>query len=282
VVRVWERRYGAITPARTEGNARRYSSHDIERLTRLRDAIAAGHSIGEIANLADARLTALAASRDPVTETRPIFVPYLEAISELDLPRAEALLARASQLLGPRAMVLDLIVPLLREVGERWTAGNLTVAEEHAVTAQIRSHLAILLRTTVLPAGAPRVVFATPPGHRHELGAMMAAVLASARGVSPIYLGADVPFEEVEGACVRSRAAIAVLSLLFVHESAVDRQRELRATEKLAQHVETWIGAPPGHPLLRAVGIRPMSDYGAFEAALTHRLALAGADRAHG
>ena len=276
VVRVWERRYGAITPARTEGNARRYSSHDIERLTRLRDAIAAGHSIGDIANLADARLTALAASRDAITETRPILAPYLEAMSELDLPRGEALLARASQLLGPRAMVLDVVLPLLREVGDRYAAGSLTVAEEHAVSAQIRAHLAILLRTTVLPAGAPRMVFGTPPGHRHELGAMMAAVLASARGVSPIYLGPDVPFEEVEGACVRSRAAVAVLSVLIVHESAVDRRRELRATEKLAERIETWVGAPPGHPLLRAIGIRPMTDFGALEAALTHRLGIAG------
>ncbi|MBN8610138.1 MAG: MerR family transcriptional regulator [Deltaproteobacteria bacterium] len=276
VVRVWERRYGAITPARTEGNARRYSSHDIERLTRLRDAIAAGHSIGDIANLADARLTALAASRDPITETRPILAPYLEAMSELDLPRGEALLARASQLLGPRAMVLDVVLPLLREVGDRWVAGKLTVAEEHAVSAQIRAHLAVLLRTTVLPTGAPRVVFATPPGHRHELGAMMAAVLASARGVSPIYLGPDVPFEEVEGACLRSRATVVVLSVLTLHESAVDRRHELRAMEKLSERIETWVGAPPGHPALDAKGVRPMSDFAAFEAALTHRFGVAG------
>ncbi len=275
VVRVWERRYGAITPARTEGNARRYSSVDIARLTSLRDAIAAGHSIGAIANLADARLRSLADPSEPVTQTRAVYEPYLEAMSRLDLPRGEAILTRASQLLGPRDMVLELVLPLLREVGHRWHAGILTVAEEHAVSAQVRGHLATLLRTTTLPAGAPRVMFATPPGHRHEMGALMAAVLASTRGVSPIYLGADVPFDELAAACERSRASLVVLSLLINLEDPLEVRRETRAIEKLARERDVWIGAPEGHPALRASGVRPMTDFLVFEAALTHRHGIA-------
>jgi DNA-binding transcriptional MerR regulator/methylmalonyl-CoA mutase cobalamin-binding subunit len=276
VVRVWERRYAAITPARTDGNARRYSSHDIARLTRLRDAIAAGHSIGEIAKLSDARLRALAAADQPVTETRSVFEPYLEAISRLDLTRAESILTRASQLLGARAMVLELVLPLLREVGERWEAGTLTVAEEHAVSAQVRGHLATLLRTTVVPAGAPRVLFATPPGHRHEMGVLMGAVLAATHGVNAVYLGADVPFEEIAAASERSRASLVVISVLVTLADPLAARRETRAIEALAQSREVWVGAPAGHAALGAPGVRPMTDYLAFEAALTHRVGVAG------
>ena len=205
VVRVWERRYAAITPDRTDGNARRYSAGDIERLTCLRDAIAAGHSIGAIAKLPDAALRALAQPANAASVTSPTLEPYLDAIERLDMPRAEAILARASQLLGPRQVVLELVLPLLRAVGDRWHAGDMSVAQEHAVSAQVRAHLATLIRTMVLPAGAPRMVFATPAGHRHEMGAQMAAVLAAARGVSPVYLGPDVPFEELAVACERAR-----------------------------------------------------------------------------
>ena len=60
VVRAWERRYGAIEPGRTDGNARRYSHADIARLTRLRDAVSQGHSIGEVSRLSNEALDALA------------------------------------------------------------------------------------------------------------------------------------------------------------------------------------------------------------------------------
>ena len=271
VVRVWERRYAAITPDRTDGNARRYSAGDIERLTCLRDAIAAGHSIGAIAKLPDAALRALAQPANAASVTSPTLEPYLDAIERLDMPRAEAILARASQLLGPRQVVLELVLPLLRAVGDRWHAGDMSVAQEHAVSAQVRAHLATLIRTMVLPAGAPRMVFATPAGHRHEMGAQMAAVLAAARGVSPVYLGPDVPFEELAVACERARAQVLVLSMLVQKSDPLERRRELKGLESLTEEVEVWVGAPAGHPALGVKGVRPMTDFLAFEAALTHR-----------
>lgn len=274
VVRVWERRYAAITPDRTDGNARRYSSADIERLTLLRDAIAAGHAISAVAHLPNARLRALAAQPESA-DPSPSLERYLDAITRLDLPRAEAILARASQLLGPRAMVLELVLPLLRTVGDRWHAGALSVAEEHAVSAQVRAHLATLIRTTPVPDGAPRIVIGTPPGQRHEMGAQMAAVLASSRGLSPIYLGPDVPFEEIRDACDRSGAKIAALSILVVPDDAAARRRELKGLEALAKTLEVWVGAPSGHPALGVEGVRPMADFLVFEAALTHRSASA-------
>jgi methanogenic corrinoid protein MtbC1 len=214
---------------------------------------------------------ALAQPANAATETNPTLGPYLEAIERLDMPRAEAILARASQLLGPRQVVHELVIPLLREVGERWHAGDLSIAQEHAVSAQVRAHLATLVRNTALPTGAPRMIFATPPGHRHEMGALMAAVLASSRGVSPVYLGPDVPFEELALACKRARAEVVVLSVLLEKSDPLERRREVKGLEALSQDVEVWLGAPAGHPALEASGIRPMNDFLAFEAALTHR-----------
>lgn len=273
VVRVWERRHSAISPARTDGNARRYSSHDIERLTCLRDAIAAGHSIGGIAQLSNAELRALSEPANGPAPTSPTIEQYLDAMSRFDSMRGEALLARASQMLGARAFVLEIALPLMREVGDRWHAGVVTVAEEHAMTAQLRSHLATLLRTTVVPAGAMRIVFATPPTYRHDMGAMMAAVVAATHGVSAVYLGADLPFEEMLLACERTRAKIVVLSMITSPTDAATRRREEREIVKLAARVEVWIGAPAGHFALDCRGVRPMTDFFALEALLHHRRA---------
>src|SRR5512133_1309735 len=60
VIRVWEKRYGAVKPHRTDTNRRMYSESDVHRLGMLRHATTAGHSIGNIANLPEDRLAKLA------------------------------------------------------------------------------------------------------------------------------------------------------------------------------------------------------------------------------
>ena len=50
-LRVWERRYSAVEPLRTEGGSRLYSELDITRLTLIKRLVDAGHAIGTVANL---------------------------------------------------------------------------------------------------------------------------------------------------------------------------------------------------------------------------------------
>ena len=49
VIRVWEKRYDAVSPDRTDTNRRLYSEQEIERLKLLRAATLSGHSIGNVA-----------------------------------------------------------------------------------------------------------------------------------------------------------------------------------------------------------------------------------------
>src|SRR4030095_11349558 len=64
VIRVWERRYGAVKPARTKTNRRFYSDHEVQRLRMLAKATAAGHRIGAIARLGVEDLNRLVATVD--------------------------------------------------------------------------------------------------------------------------------------------------------------------------------------------------------------------------
>ena len=59
VIRAWERRYGAVTPRRSNGNHRLYSAVDIERLRLLNRAVAGGHSISQVTKLPNAALEEL-------------------------------------------------------------------------------------------------------------------------------------------------------------------------------------------------------------------------------
>lgn len=66
-IRMWERRYGAVTPARSTGNGRLYSRADITRLALLKAAVDAGHAIGTVATLSDEQIQSRLGVSPPAT-----------------------------------------------------------------------------------------------------------------------------------------------------------------------------------------------------------------------
>ena len=121
------------------------------------------------------------------------------------------------------------------------------------MSAVVRSVLGGLLRTVARPEGSPTVLFATPAGERHELGLLCAAVLAAGMGCRVVYLGPDLPAEDIGHAAARSRAGIIVLSATT--PESVSR-RELKALGEHLQPFEIWVGGPAARALLAAFGTR--------------------------
>src|ERR1700739_3920195 len=75
VIRIWEKRYGAVVPSRTKTNRRLYGDAEIERLRLLGLATKAGHTIKNAVKLTNADLKALmesemAATAHPSSEAR--------------------------------------------------------------------------------------------------------------------------------------------------------------------------------------------------------------------
>lgn len=92
------------------------------------------------------------------------------------------------------------IAPAMYEVGELWSKGALTVADEHLATALTHRVLAAMRpQLRVEPerdgpaAGRGRVMLAAIEGEQHALGLRMAADVLEDAGFHTIYLGADVP-----------------------------------------------------------------------------------------
>ena len=281
-IRVWERRYGAVRPDRTQGNARRYSSEEIRRLTLLREAVSHGHAIGEIGQLSDeqiVRLTAEATAPESPTPSRgrwaSIIDAYLEAVERYDLRRADEILTRTAVLTSPRELAVEVIAPLLREVGARWIDGTVTIAHEHVVSSQCKSLLGTMLRVAAIDPGAPRIVLGAPEGHHHDLGPLIAGVLAASRGVSPVHLGADVPWSEFLGAARRADAGLLVLG--FARDIGADEARRTQEyLRSMVDRIDVWVGAPPQHAVTRMDSrLRVFHDFDALDAELAHRFSRA-------
>lgn len=246
VLRAWERRYRAVVPGRTETGRRRYSDLDLERLTLLSALTAADHRIGDVANLPLADLRGLAADlppspgptaleRDPVVTGSPVAVTpgalleeALAAVAALTPAGLEDVLARASMHLSRPTLRQELIQPLLQRVGEFWRDGSLRIVHEHMASTIVQAFLAAANASQVPAAGAPLLVVAAPSRNRHELGALLAASLGLELGWEVLYLGADLPAEEIAAAAVQRRARAVFLSLIYpAGDPAVAAQIEL-------------------------------------------------------
>ncbi len=220
VVRVWERRYGAIRPQRSEGGSRLYSDSDIERLRQLRQAVEFGHAIGQATKLPSDELSKLIAPRKH-TQALDLNAPhdylrdnFLKAIEVMDVTAADLEISRAATLYPPRVLVKNIVAPLLTEIGERWAHQEFGIAQQHVATHLIRNLLSSLIRLYPPDAAAESIVMATPQGERHEFGLLLAALSAATRGWRVVYLGTDLPAAEIAHAVKLTRARVLALSLV--------------------------------------------------------------------
>lgn len=253
-IRVWERRYGAVNPERTDGNKRRYSGGHVRRLVLLRRATEQGHSIGQVVGLPDQELRQIIGSSSPdvgsqVSLYAAVVEDYMKAVVAYDVQTAESILGRTAAILPPMTLTLEVLVPLMRRVGEAWNDGQIRISHEHIISGQLRSLLGTLMRHSEPSSGSPRIIVATPPDHLHEFGAIIGAFMAAGRGFEPIYLGAHMPFDEISNAAKDSGAALILLSIARDCEPG-EIESVRGGIGALASKHEVWLGVPEEHELL--------------------------------
>lgn len=224
VIRIWEKRYGAVTPLRTDTHRRLYPADQVERLGLLAHLTREGRSIGTIARLPLESLRALVRDPGPAggagspaadSASTPFLSACIQAVKNLDAATLEAELARAVVRLGMQGMVQRVAAPLAREIGDLWRDGTITAAHEHFATAVLRTFLA-RSSTSFAPFGtAPLLLAVTPSGQLHELGALLVCATASNLGWRVLYLGASLPAAEIAGAAQQHNARAVALSLVY-------------------------------------------------------------------
>jgi DNA-binding transcriptional MerR regulator/methylmalonyl-CoA mutase cobalamin-binding subunit len=260
VIRVWERRYRAVEPARGNGGQRLYTDADVERLRLLSRASSAGRSIGQIASLSTIELARIvdedvasrnarySSSVEPIDrgETIDRALGYARSLASTAL---EDHLRRASARLGMTAFIEGVAAPFLRKVGDEWHAGRLTAAQEHLASSILQDILVAQMRSFPARDGAPRVLVATAAGERHGIGALSVGAAAALHGWNVLYLGVDLPAEEIVRAAIAAEVAMVAVSIVYVD----DRQRvlgEMRALRAGLPETITFVVGGSGAVLL--------------------------------
>lgn len=226
VIRSWEKRYGVVKPDRTDTNRRLYTEEHVEHLRLLRKLTERGHAIGSIADLPVDELRKMVEDEerlrreqaagsgkgDGASDFREKLLDHARALD----PRAmEETLLLASAQFTRRDLLEQVLAPFIEDVGRAWLEGRLRIAHEHVATSVVRNYLLNTLTTSQAASTAPTAVVATPQGQVHEIGALMSANVAAMSGWDIIYLGADLPAEEIASSARDLGAAMVLLSIVF-------------------------------------------------------------------
>jgi methylmalonyl-CoA mutase cobalamin-binding subunit len=262
-LRAWERRYQAVTPIRSE-RGRVYGEAEIRRLILLRDLVARGHAIGQVAGLEDSALKKLlvvpvAAAKPPESprEEPPVgeaLLPVVAAIESFDYATANFHLGRLATLLPVERLVSEVVFPLMKLVGERWQHGTLSIAQEHMASSILRNLLGGLVRLNMSSRLSPRILFATPSDELHEFGILASAMMAVAEGFDVLYLGANLPALEIVAAAERTspRAVVIGIKASAPTQATIEELRVLAG--KLPATAELWLGGTDAKKTLASIG----------------------------
>ena len=270
VLRAWESRYGLLQPVRSAGGFRLYSAADESRIRQMQAHLAEGLSAAEAARTVlreDGRASVEPAppagpdlAGSPVSE---LAAALRQALDAFDEPSAQAVFDRLVSDLSLTAVLRDVVLPYLTDLGERWQRGTASIAQEHFATNIIRGRLAGLARGWGGGHG-PRAILACPPGEQHDMALMIFGIVLNRNGWSIDYFGINTPVEELERAVDATHPDLVVLAAT-VPETLESLRPKLAALARRAPLALAGAGATP--QLASAVGAQLMAGDLVTEAA---------------
>lgn len=220
LLRAWERRYGIVTPTRTEAGYRLYDDTAISRLRAMRSLVNAGWSPRQAAENVAARLA---------DELQESVSGGAEAESLSQADESQRLVAAAARVRGTdieqvlddmfaagsfERVVENRLYPALIALGEAWARDEIDVAGEHAASAAALRRLGIAFEAAGHAGSRDgAVLVGLPPGSRHELPALAFATALRRAGINATYLGSDVPADAWVTAVERARAHAVVIGV---------------------------------------------------------------------
>lgn len=199
-IRIWEQRYNFLKPQRTTTNIRYYTNEELKTVLNIALLNKYGFKISHIDRMQPDEINSRILSLgDPKAMQERVVNELIQEMVNLDIDRFEKILTNYITAKGMERTVVQIIFPFLEKIGILWQTGHIYPGQEHLVTNVIRQKLIVAIEgcIPVARAGKTFLLF-LPEGEHHELGLLFMYYMMKSRGFKVIYLGANVPVNDVE------------------------------------------------------------------------------------
>ncbi len=257
-LRTWERRYGLLRPTRGPGGHRLYGIEDLRVLRAVRRHLDSGRTIGEIRDMGRAALLGepdgfvVPTSARELQPTPHAVGPQadrwssriVDAALSFDEPALHRLLDEVFAAMPTEEAIHGVLAGTQSRIGELWKQGLCNIASEHVATRvflhRVRTLVDAASRASLGPA--PRILGACLPAERHELGLLAVGYSLALRGSRVTILGAEVPFEDLRGACESVDPDAVLLSVSSDNVFRAARDDLLAFRERIDPRIALVIG----------------------------------------
>jgi MerR family transcriptional regulator, light-induced transcriptional regulator len=236
-IRMWEQRYNALQPTRSEGNTRYYDNNQLRRLLNIVSLMESDYKVSELCSMTDSMLFKLLEEKQKsatlIDETNEYFISQLiAAATSFDETHFEKIFSNCVLRLGMRNTYLHVIYPMLNRIGIMWATGTISPAYEHFSSNIIKQKLFSAI-DSLPPAKSSRnswLLF-LPENEFHEIGLLFSHYIIRQAGKKVIYLGSNVPFETLMDAIEKVNPGH-LLFFLVHHDTSENSQDYIDSLRK--------------------------------------------------
>lgn len=242
-IRIWEQRYHFLKPRRTNTNIRCYCNDELKTLLNIALLNKYGFKISHIDRMEPGEINERVLSlNDPDAVQERIVNDLIREMVNLDMEAFQSIITKYSRVNGMEQLISKVFFPFLEKIGLLWQTGQINPAQEHLVTNIIRQKLIVAIEKTDSPhcKDGKKVLLYLPEGEHHELGLLFLYYLLKSRGTNVIYLGANVPLNDVEYVVQMKKPELAFIHLTsIIHPITFDIL--IKQLQKRFSHITTVI-----------------------------------------
>jgi len=200
-LRIWEQRYKLLVPQRTHSNIRYYSDKDLKKILNISLLYSNGWKISKIAQMSEQEIISCAADMllSGEREAADRVDGFVKQIIDLDEEQIIAQLHYLITEMDMERLYDEILVPLLKRIGDLWQVEAISVSHEHFFSNILREF--IILETKKLPVSekpVAKIVLILHEGEQHELSLLYYGYYLRKRNYSCTYLGQCVPLKDLQ------------------------------------------------------------------------------------
>lgn len=205
-IRIWEQRYNALTPNRSEGNTRYYNNSQLRRLLNIVSLMNSDYKVSELCTMTDKTLFTLIndqlKTHSIVNDEAEYFTTQLLSTGmSFDEPGFETIFSKCLERMEMKVTYTKVIYPLLERLGLMWSSDTMPPAREHFVSNLVRQKLVAAIDELPSPKSSKNSwLLFLPENEFHEIGLLFAHYMIRRAGKRVYYLGSSVPFDTLEQA----------------------------------------------------------------------------------
>lgn len=229
-IRVWEQRYNGLKPTRSEGNTRYYDNIQLRRLLNIVSLMNSEYKISELCSMTDVKLFKILEQKlDSVTVSNQLSEYYISQLIaagvEYDENQFEKLFSNCLLRLGTHKTYLEVIYPMLVKLGLMWANNRLAPSYEHFISNLIKQKFYTLIDSLPLSSSSKNIwLLFLPEDEFHEIGLLYANYLIRQSGCKVIYIGANIPLDNLKETVKETRPT--QMLFFLVHYDAPENSQE--------------------------------------------------------